>query len=246
MLGTANYLNVEYAMKFARMIHSATARWGTLALGAAILIGMAAAGCGTSTAETDTGHAGQVDRVTAAAANESAVESAVERGKYLVEFGGCNHCHTPMKEGPKGPESDMSRMLSGHPEGAKLPPPPKGEGPWGITVSNTFTAWSGPWGTTYTMNITPDSLTGIGTWTEDIFVKTIRTGKHWGTSRPIMPPMPWENYAKLPDEDLKAIYAYLRTIPPIRNQVPAYEPPTSAPLASADGAAPADAPEKGK
>jgi hypothetical protein len=61
----------------------------------------------------------------------------------------------------------------------------------------------------------------MGVWTEERFLKTIRTGKHWGEGRPIQPPMPWPTLGHLTDEDLKAVYAYLRTIPPIKNEVPA-------------------------
>lgn len=156
----------------------------------------------------------------------------VKRGEYMVTIGGCNDCHTPLKMGPKGPEPDMSRMLSGHPETLVLdeqPPVVKG---WdGMTAATTGTAFSGGWGTSFAMNLTPDSLTGIGIWTEEMFIKTIRTGKHWGTGRPIMPPMPWFNYAKLTDDDIRAVYAYLRTIPPVRNHVQAYRPP-SKPMAA--------------
>src|SRR4051812_45834022 len=56
--------------------------------------------------------------------------SAAERGRYLVATSGCNDCHTPFKLGERGPEPDMSRMLSGHPEFAKLPPAPAAQGPW--------------------------------------------------------------------------------------------------------------------
>jgi mono/diheme cytochrome c family protein len=157
--------------------------------------------------------------------------SRIERGEYLVTIGGCNDCHTPLKMGPKGPEPDMTRMLSGHPEDMKMPAPPKlPEGsPWMIVSAATNTAHAGPWGISYTKNLTPDTLTGIGFWTEEMFIKTIRSGKHFGVGRPIMPPMPWFNYAKGSDDDLKAIYAYLRTIPPIVNHVPEYEPPTPTP-----------------
>ena len=68
--------------------------------------------------------------------------------------------------------------------------------------------------------MTPEKLTGTGIWTEEMFIQTLRTGKHWGVSRPILPPMPWQNYAQATDEDLKSIYAYLRTVQPIKNQVP--------------------------
>ena len=154
-----------------------------------------------------------------AAANQGKANQ-IKRGEYLVTIGGCNDCHTPWKMGPSGPEPDMSRMLSGHPETEKLPEAPAQKGPWLMTASATNTAWAGPWGVSYTKNLTPEPLTGIGIWSEEMFIKTIRTGKHWGVSRPILPPMPWFNYAKMTDDDLKAVYTYLRSIPPIENQVP--------------------------
>jgi len=142
------------------------------------------------------------------------------RGKYLVTFGGCNDCHTPLKLTPKGPVPDMERMLSGHPHDTRLPSPDLKPGPWFVTIAG-MTAWAGPWGITYSANLTPDNNTGLGIWTEDMFVKAMRTGRHMGAGREILPPMPWQGVAALNDDDLKAIYAYLRTIPPIRNQVPA-------------------------
>lgn len=148
------------------------------------------------------------------------------RGKYLVTVGGCNDCHTPMKMGPKGPEPDTTRFLSGHPSNANFPSPPKlAEGPW-FAVMGGFTAWAGPWGVSYSANLTPDQNTGLGIWTEDLFLKTMRTGKHFGVARDLLPPMPWQNLAAMTDEDLKSVYAFLRTIPPIHNQVPDPVPPT--------------------
>jgi mono/diheme cytochrome c family protein len=150
-----------------------------------------------------------------------AQRAKVARGAYLVNVGGCNDCHTPFKMGANGPEPDMSRMLSGHPESLKMPPAPKlGDGPWAWSGAGTNTAFAGPWGVSYTANLTPDRLTGLGIWDEQMFIKTIRTGRHWGVSRPILPPMPWQNFRHMTDEDLGSIYAYLRTIKPVRNQVP--------------------------
>lgn len=145
----------------------------------------------------------------------------VERGNYLVRTSACHDCHTPWKLGPNGPEPDMSRALSGHPQDLELPPPPQPVGPWIAAFAATNTAWAGPWGISYTANLTSDELTGIGAWTEDIFVNAIRTGRHWGQSRPILPPMPWQVYRQMTDDDLRAIFAYLKTVPPVRNQVPA-------------------------
>jgi mono/diheme cytochrome c family protein len=153
----------------------------------------------------------------------------VERGRYLVASVGCGDCHSPKKMGPQGPEEDRSRFLSGHPEGSQFPPPPKlAEGPWIASVSWDLTAWSGPWGISYAMNLTPDENTGIGSWSEETFVKTLRTGRHMGVARPILPPMPWQNFRNFSDEDLKSVYAYLRSIPPVRNRVPEPVPPASA------------------
>jgi len=151
---------------------------------------------------------------------QAAAMSPVERGKYLVTTAACNDCHTPMKMGPNGPEPDMSRMLSGHPEDVKVVKPPKLDGPWMAATNSTFTAWAGPWGISYTANLTPDQNTGLGIWTEDMFLRAIREGKHMGQSRPILPPMPWPVYRNFTDEDLKAIFAYLKSIPPITNHVP--------------------------
>lgn len=127
----------------------------------------------------------------------------------------------------------MSRMLSGHPESLRMPPAPAAQGPWLWSGAETNTAFAGPWGVSYATNLTPDQNTGIGVWTEDIFVKTLRTGRHWGVARPILPPMPWQNYSRMSDEDLAAIYAYLRSIPAVHNRVPeaAVAPPPAAPAA---------------
>jgi len=145
----------------------------------------------------------------------------VKRGDYLVNTMGCSDCHTPVKMGPNGPEPDMDRFLSGHPSTEKLPPPPPPSGPWIATVSNTFTAWAGPWGVSYTQNLTPDPETGVtGTYTEDQFIMTIREGKKQGRGRAILPPMPWQVIRNLTDDDLKAIYAYLKTVKPVKNRVP--------------------------
>lgn len=160
-----------------------------------------------------------------------AAPSPAERGKYLVTTGSCNDCHTPWKLGEKGPEPDMSRMLSGHPEGMKLPPPAVLRGPWGMVGALSMTAWAGPWGISYTTNLTPDPETGLGALSEENFVKAMRTGKHFGGGREILPPMPWNWVGQMTDEDLKAIYAYLKTVPPIKNRVPDPVPPAPAPAA---------------
>jgi hypothetical protein len=149
----------------------------------------------------------------------------IARGKYIVTTSGCNDCHTPWVMGPKGPEPDMSRMLSGHPETEVLPPPPASQGPWIMTASATNTAWAGPWGVSYTANLTPDVETGLGKWTQRNFNETIRTGRHMGRGRPILPPMPILMYKNFTDADMEAIFTYLQSIPAVKNRVPEPLPP---------------------
>ena len=150
------------------------------------------------------------------------------RGKYLVNTSGCHDCHTPFKMGPNGPEPDMSRMLSGHPESLVMPPAPQlPPGPWLITSAATNTAHAGPWGVSFTANLTPDAATGLGDWTLRDFMSTIRTGRHMGRGRAILPPMPIPVYNYFTDADLAAIYSYLRTIPALNNRVPEPVPPSS-------------------
>jgi len=159
-----------------------------------------------------------------AVAGDATPAATVARGKYLVDAIACSDCHTPLKMGPKGPEPDMEKFLSGHPESPALPPPPKlPEGPWIMVATNT--AFAGPWGVTYAINLTSDQNTGLGIWTEEMFVKAMREGRHMGQARPIMPPMPWQAIGTLTDEDLKAVFAYLKTVKPVVNHVPDYEPP---------------------
>ena len=149
----------------------------------------------------------------------------VERGRYVVTVSGCNDCHTPWIVGPNGPEPDMSRMLSGHPEGDALPPAPAPSGPWIVAAAATNTAWSGPWGVSFTANLTPDPETGLGRWTQRNFTETLRTGRHMGRGRAILPPMPIPMYRHFTDADLAAIFAYLQSIPAVRNRVPEPLPP---------------------
>jgi mono/diheme cytochrome c family protein len=153
----------------------------------------------------------------------------VARGKYLVTTSGCNDCHTPWKMGSRGPEPDMTRMLSGHPESDVLPPPPSPSGPWIVSSAATNTAFSGPWGISYTANLTPDPDTGLGKWTQQNFTQTIRTGRHMGRGRAILPPMPIPMYKHFNDEDLQAIFTYLQSIPAVKNRVPEPAAAKSAP-----------------
>ena len=150
----------------------------------------------------------------------------VARGEYLVRFGSCHDCHTPHKMGPSGPAPDMTRALSGHPSDLVMPAPPALKAPWVWAGAGTNTAFVGPWGVSFTANLTPDEETGLGRWTEEMFLMALRTGRHEGKGRPILPPMPYQYVGSLSDEDLKAVFAYLRSIPAVRNRVPApIDPP---------------------
>jgi hypothetical protein len=125
----------------------------------------------------------------------------------------------------------MDKMLSGHPESLKVTPyRPTAGSPWTAATNDHLTAWSGQWGVSFAANLTPDTNTGLrsGVWTEELFLKTLRTGKHMGTARDILPPMPWQDIAQLNDDDLKAIWTYLGTIPAIVNHVPDPMPPSQA------------------
>jgi hypothetical protein len=156
--------------------------------------------------------------------NQVSKDSLINRGRYLVTTIGCGDCHSPKIMGPRGPEPDPNRLLSGHPsdmpngfvDTASLKS-------WAL-FNHSLTACVGPWGISYAANLTSDS-TGIGNWTEDQFVKCIREGKSKGLdgARPLLPPMPWPNFAQLTDIDLKSIFAYLKSTKPVKNVVP---PPT--------------------
>jgi hypothetical protein len=168
---------------------------------------------------------------------EAATTDPAARGLYIVNAGGCHDCHTPWKMGAQGPEPDMSRALSGHPETESLAAAPNlGKGPWISAASATNTAFAGPWGISFAANLTPDTNTGLGIWTEEMFVKAIRTGRHMGASRPINPPMPWPAFRDFSDDDLHAIWSYLRSLKPLTNHVPDYLPPPAT-TTSAAGAA---------
>ena len=156
-----------------------------------------------------------------ALAADARLDKQAEQGRHLVNTAGCHDCHTPLKMGANGPEPDMSRMLSGHPAGLQMPPVPAlPQGPWLVISAATNTAWAGPWGVSFTANLTPDAETGIGKWSAKDFKDTMRTGRHLGRGRAILPPMPIPAYRQMNDRDLEAMYAYLRTVPAVSNQVP--------------------------
>lgn len=160
---------------------------------------------------------------------EQQKQAAIERGEYLVGIAGCNDCHTPKIMTEMGPAPDMKMMLAGHPASEQLPAITDSSmiapGQWAL-FNSSLTAAVGPWGISFAANITPDD-TGIGNWTYEQFEKALREGKSKGMdgTRPLLPPMPWFNYIKMSDEDMRAIFAYLQSIPPVNNAVPNPIPP---------------------
>jgi mono/diheme cytochrome c family protein len=185
--------------------------WTTAIIAAAILLtavlstaSLRAAGAGGTEAQGKAGNAAQI-----------------ARGEYLVEIMGCHDCHTPAKMGPNGPEQDRSRALSGHPEQLVMPPAPAlPPGPWVASIAATFTAFASPGGTVFTKNLTPDKETGLGDWTVEEFIATMKTGRERGKGRPVLPPMPVQNLKAMSDSDIRALFAYLQSIPAIKNRTP--------------------------
>jgi hypothetical protein len=150
----------------------------------------------------------------------------VERGEYLVTVLGCNDCHSPKTMTPTGPAPDPARLLSGFPANEILPPYDAETAKGYVLFNMDLTAATGPWGTSFAANLTPDE-TGIGNWSEEQFVKALKQGKWMGMDggRQLLPPMPWQGFANLPDEDVLAIFAYLKSIKPVSNTVPLPIPP---------------------
>ncbi|MBV8758432.1 MAG: diheme cytochrome c-553 [Deltaproteobacteria bacterium] len=155
-----------------------------------------------------------------------------KRGQQLVSMGGCADCHTPKHFDPKlgMPVPDDTHFLAGHPEGAPDPDAQPGQTDMAV-IGPTFTSFKTGFGVVYSRNLTPDRDTGLGAWTPEQFIQTMRTGHHQGTGRVLLPPMPWQNLATASDADLRAIFAYLRTIPAVHNQVP--DPKVPAPAMAA-------------
>jgi hypothetical protein len=147
-------------------------------------------------------------------------ESMVRRGQYLVTIMGCNDCHSPKVMTAHGPDIDTARMLSGHPENIPVPKINAAELKNWVLFSQNLTTFVGPWGVSFAANLTSDA-TGIGNWSEAQFINAIRHGKYKGleNSRALLPPMPWAMYKNATDEDLKAIFAYLKSTPPVQNRV---------------------------
>jgi mono/diheme cytochrome c family protein len=123
---------------------------------------------------------------------QQASPAQLARGKYLVEFGGCNDCHTP---GYFLGKPDMSRYLSGSDAGLEIPDA-------GVFVAP---------------NLTPDKQTGLGDWSRDQIVAALQTGVR-PDGRVLSPIMPWPAFAKLTKADAGAIADYLLSLPPGQQQ----------------------------
>ena len=159
--------------------------------------------------------------------NFGGYETQAKWGEHLVTIAGCNDCHTPKKMTPMGPVDDSTLLLSGHPE--KLPAPDvdrKQTESKGLVVTADFTSWIGPWGISYSANLTPDE-TGTGNWSESQFLYAVKNSisKGLAGSRPLMPPMSMMPVKHMTDEELKAIFAYLRTVKPVKNNSVQPTPP---------------------
>lgn len=159
--------------------------------------------------------------------NEAPVQSEndiLEHGKYLVEILGCHDCHSPKRLGPQGPEIIPELHLSGYPADrpvGKILPGLKDQNDW-ILFGGDGTAAAGPWGISFAANITSDE-SGIGSWTYDQFKIALTQGKYKGleNGRPLLPPMPWFNYSEMKEDDIRAIFQYLKSTQGVRNLVPA-------------------------
>jgi hypothetical protein len=152
-------------------------------------------------------------------------QDLIKLGEYLVTNHGCADCHSPKVMTKNGMDNDSMRYLSGHPAEDKIPEIPKGlfgDDKWGAIASNDGTVWVDATGVTFARNLTPDVDTGLGSWTEDMFIRAIRTGKHMGApeGRDIRPCMPWPAFSHINDAELKAIWSYLHSLKPIKNAVP--------------------------
>jgi mono/diheme cytochrome c family protein len=133
-------------------------------------------------------------------AGPASAEARVERGKYLAAIMDCAGCHTP---GVFLGKPDFSRMLGGSEVGFQIP---------GLGIF-------------YPPNLTPDTDSGLGSWSEDEIIAAVRTGAR-PDGRVLAPAMPWRSYAALSDSDAKALAAYLKSLPAVKNKVPAMTGPS--------------------
>ena len=154
---------------------------------------------------------------------EPTQEQLIQNGEYLVTIMGCQDCHSPKQMGPQGPVIIADLMLSGYPADRPMKKVHTKiiKSGW-ILMNEDITSAAGMWGISFAANLTSDQ-TGIGNWTEENFKRALKEGKYKGleASRMLLPPMPWQNFANIKDEDVKAIFAYLKSTKPVNNLVPA-------------------------
>jgi mono/diheme cytochrome c family protein len=130
------------------------------------------------------------------------VSDTVKYGQYLVNASGCIECHSPVEKG---------QIIPGK----------------AFTGGRLFTI---PSGELRSPNLTPDMETGIGSWTADVFVKRFKDYDPAGYQAPVLPKgafntiMPWTMYAGMDTTDLRAIYAYLHSLEPVKNEVVLFKP----------------------
>lgn len=150
-------------------------------------------------------------------------DSLIKRGSYLVNAIGCDDCHSPKKMGAHGPEIIPELRFSGYPASRPIAPVDSNvvKNGW-VMLGPDLTNAVGPWGISFAANISSDD-TGIGTWSEKQFMKALREGKSKGMdgARDLLPPMPWFVYKNLTDDDIRSIFAYLKSSKPVENVVPA-------------------------
>lgn len=152
-------------------------------------------------------------------------DSLINLGSHLVNAIGCDDCHSPKKVGPGGFEIIEELRFSGYPgNGAMLKADTNAAKKGWIMFAPDLTATVGPWGMSFAANISSDA-TGIGNWSEEHFFRAIREGKSKGleANRPLLPPMPWQQYRNLKDIELKAIFAFLKSTKPVENRVPEWK-----------------------
>lgn len=154
---------------------------------------------------------------------EMTADQLVTRGEYLVNFAGCHDCHSPKEQSGQEMVMIKERLLSGYPaEKTIIQGDPEVLKQGWILFIPDLTSASGPWGVSFSANLTSDQ-TGIGNWTEENFIRAMKEGLYKGipNSRQLLPPMPWQNFANAEDDDLRAIFAYLKSTTPVNNIVPA-------------------------
>lgn len=132
--------------------------------------------------------------VSLASFGANADDAQIARGGYLVGIAGCNDCHTP---GYFFGKPDMARYLGGSDVGFEIPG-------LGVFVGR---------------NLTPDKETGLGDWSDDQIVAALQTGVR-PDGRMLAPIMPWHAFASLTADDVNAVVAFLRSLPPVEHAVP--------------------------